>query len=61
MTAVLKQIILYPKNTPNLLRDIAARFRGNLAGYRTIFTHVLDENRSGCVESDELNSLVLGE
>ncbi|KAL5270278.1 hypothetical protein ACHWQZ_G001130 [Mnemiopsis leidyi] len=43
----------------NEIRDIAARFRGNLAGYRTIFTHVLDENRSGCVESDELNSLVL--
>jgi len=43
----------------NEIRDIAARFRGNLAGYRTIFQHVLDENRNGCVESAELNSLVL--
>jgi len=41
------------------VRDIAARFRGNLAGYRTIFQRVLDENRSGCVESNELNSLIL--
>ncbi|XP_063689330.1 uncharacterized protein LOC134822302 [Bolinopsis microptera] len=43
----------------NEIRDIAARFRGNLAGYRTIFQHVLDENKSGCVEAEELNSLVL--
>ena len=40
------------------IRDVAAHFRGNLAGYRTLFEHILDENRSGCVEAEEMSSLV---
>ena len=40
------------------IRDIAAQFAGGLPGYRAIFEHILDENRSGCVEPEELSSLV---
>ena len=40
------------------MRTLADAFHGDIGGYRVLFGKVLDEDRSGAVESSELHALV---